>query len=1492
MNNLKGNDARVLAKELLETYFKTNPYPFTSHHINSFDQFMSEGLPSILRSRNPILLLKDLISDPDSSKPVYRYKVEIFVGGKDGRGISIGTPTIALQSAEEVRVLFPNEARLRNLSYRSTVMVDMYIQVTMMAMNARGELEPKLLPPIELKKEGDLDERIPLFKIPIMLHSRYCILNNKPAEFLREAGECEYDYGGYFIVDGQEKILITTQEQAFNTLYISNQEHDPKIQQYATISCLSPVTREVKRVAFYMNRMSETLQVQIPFVRKPLPVFILFRAMGVQSDKDILRLIFPNPESAEAKILEPLLLPSIVEAYPFTDTHLAVQFIKILTKGFSEAHVLDILHNQLFIHIEDLPGARVSFLADCVRQILRVHAKIDTPTNRDDTRNQRCLTSGFLIQMLFNELYNGWIKRINLAIDKEYVWKKTVYSNEKFLDIFQSGNRNSIFETEMMTEALMRAFKGKWGSGYGDEREGALQGLSRLSYHDFLSHCRRCVLEFDTTLKLPGPRRLNPSQYGYFCTSETPTGANIGITKNLSMMTMISTGTDPRLIMKWLLERGGVIACKDVNDDSRIAAVPMYVNGGILGYTLQPQKLTQVLKLFKWTGCLPAVASVGFNIRDRRVFLYVDEGRPCRPLIHLGPDGTVPLEKLRGIKKWRDLVMGTYGTEQIRNRGIMQGGFLDPLTPKVGPTLDEYIAELTPHMGVIEYVDPYEQNEIFIANYPELITPTSSHLEIHPSTIVGLMTSMIPFSNHNQSPRNQLSCSQSKQGLSIYSTNYINRFDNQVHVLCYPEAPLCRTLYYDYVADGSIGYGNNLILAIGCFTGYNQDDAIVMNADSIARGLFRNMTFRSYSAFEEDDEKAQTETRIANPANVVGWTELSPGLDYSKLGPNGIVERGSYVDENTVIVGRYLRSKGGKYSDASVTPQVWTSGRVEEVVVTVDNWGHRLVKVRVVQDRIPELGDKFSNRHGQKGTIGMLVRSHDMPRTAEGLVPDMIMNPHAIPSRMTIAQLLETLFGKCASLVGAVANGTAFMNDGDPSVVIGDVLEKGYGLERYGNEILYDGTTGTQIPSSIFIGQCYTMRLKHMTEDKWNARAEGRREQRTHQPTGGRGNEGGLRIGEMERDAIVGHGLSLFTRESFMKRGDGETFLICNGCGTIPIYNEKDNFYVCPLCDGPVQFSGNKTTTFELLPPNKRSLVTFSRVEMPYVVKLLEQELSTYMNIGMRFLTAKNVAKFPKPDASLLQDDLLEQYRTIALPDLQEEEVEIPERLPPVAEGPEADEEDLAALGVAPPRKEAALEGEEEAALEAETAARLATAAAAYQESTAAANAARIQTLAQVQAQAQALGGNVLVVPGLARTAAGPLEFAAAGTPLATPTATPPPPPPPAMTAAPAQVQIIQNVPLLPQGAAVLGSAVPGAPTTIVVDTSPGAMQQQGLSQFALPPPAAALGSPRNEGSAANRNRTRRAARPGGNAPSMFNAGQPAANPMGNAKVTVQKLGV
>ena len=1424
---LRGDEARELSERLLKLYYNTVDYPWTRHHIDSYDQFLSSDLPAMIRTSNPITVLEEQIGATGE----YAYKAEIFVGGLEGNKLYIGTPTLNLQNSSEVRLLFPNEARLRNLTYGSIVQADIYIRITRTQQRASGEGPGFTTTVLEMDPATEAYAylaKYPLFRIPVMLHSRYCVLNKKPEELLREAGECIYDYGGYFIVDGSEKVLITHQEQAFNTLYVQNQEREPKTLTYGSISCLSPVTRQVRRVVFGLQRREKTLQVGIPFVRKPIPVFVLFRALGIQADEDIIRLIFPDPEDAETKLLEPLLEESVVEAFPFLDTYSAIQYIKILTKGFSEAHVLDVIHNQLFIHVEDRPMARAFFLAECVRKMLRVTAGLDVKTDRDDTRNQRCLSSGFLTRMMFQGVYTSWLKFARVTIDKEYKYNSSGYKGDSFANLFSPGNLPTMLGASFITDGIMRAFKGKWtsgsGAGVGEEKAGVLQALSRLSYMDFLSHCRRVVLDFDTGMKLQGPRRLHTSQFGYFCTNETPGGASIGITKNLTNLAGISVLTNPLPFTKWLLNRAGVIGCEQVTAATAIKAVPVFVNAGIVGYTTRPLMLRGVIKLMKWTGCLPATTSVGFSIRERRVFIFLDEGRPVRPLIHLGQNGAIPVDAIRAAKTWQELVTGNY--KGTAGRAELTD-FFDPLKEKEAPSLEAYRDELAPYAGVIEYVDPYEANESYVACFPEHIHPDTSHLEIHPSTIFGLMTSVIPYANHNQSPRNQLSCSQSKQGVSVYATNFNNRFDNQVHVLSYAEAPIVRTHYYDYVAGGNMGYGQNLVLAMGCFSGYNQEDGIVMNADAIQRGLFHSASYRSYEAFEEDDPQAHTSTRIANPANMPAWTKLKPGVDYSKLDERGIIRVGEFVDESTVLVGRYLQSPGGDIRDASVTAQVWTTGRVEKVAVMISNTGLALVKIRTVQYRVPELGDKFSNRHGQKGTIGMMIRGHDMPRSASGLIPDMIMNSHAIPSRMTMAQLLEALLGKAAAAAAAIGNATTFMNEGSPAAAIGKVLQEQFGMQPMGEELLYDGQSGIMIPSTIFMGNVYTMRLKHMTEDKWNARAEGRKEQRTHQPTGGRGAQGGLRMGEMERDAVIGHSISAFVHESYMKRADGTTFTICNGCGTVPIYNEKTGLCVCPMCDGPLQYIGSTATNLELLPPVKRSLTSFSKIEMPYATKLLEQELSSYMNIGMRILTNNDLQKLEAPEIRQLSDDEQLAALSAAIPTRVLVDTIVPE-LVPLTEEQVANLEDLSALsaipppaptpeevaaqdaeasgvnasgvnnGVLPPIQEGELEEFDTAALP------LATPVQQPQQQ----QQQPYIVIPMNSAQAQAFGPTTAAVPGQAGA----------------------PPPPPQQ----AQVALVASL-AAPPPATVLPPPIPGAPPMISVDTSPAAFQAQGLPQQQQP---------------------------------------------------------
>jgi DNA-directed RNA polymerase II subunit RPB2 len=901
--------------------------------------------------------------------------------------------------------------------------------------------------------------------------------------------------------------------------------------------------------------------------------------------------------------------------------------------------VLNILRNELFAHVPNEPQARAMYLAEMVRAVIKSSNRLIPNTDRDDIRNQRLLTTGTLLRDLFAAVWKDWSKKVSLAIDNQYNYNKTLYEGDKFFDLFSAGNRHTIFQANNLNVALMKGFRGRWGTTAQNTKTGVLQPVARISYFDAMSHCRRILLDFDTSLKQKGPRQLHPSQIGYFCTNETPTGAHIGVSKNYSMMTYVSIAAPIKPIIDWLVNKGGMVKIADATQLLRANGTLVKINGGTVGFVSSPLGLVRVLKLLKWTACLSPLASISHNTLEHEIRIYIDEGRPCRPLWHLEANGawTAPALNLHKnhevVPVWRDLVMGNFS--MTKHRRITDVEFIDPLESNPNAKLEDYNALLYPHISAIEYVDPYESNEAFITWWGMSdINAQHTHVEIHPSTMLGLMVSLIPFCNHNQSPRNQLSCSQSKQGIGYYATNYLQRYDTYGSQLCYGEAPLARPMVYDHVGRGQVPYGYNCIVAMASTDGYNQDDGILFNKSSVERGMFRSLALRSYEALEEVDTMSKVEYKIANPKLVSAWTDLRPGYDYSKLDESGIIREGETIEDHTILVGRYMEHpETHLIRDASTMPTVFTGGRVESVVVLNQANGKRLVRIRILQERIPELGDKFGSRHGQKGTMGMIIPAENMPHTKEGIIPDVIVNPHGLTSRMTVAQLIECLFGKYGAEIGAKCNATPFANRDDIVKTIGNSLMD-IGMNPYAENLMYCGTTGKQLPCSIFMGPIYFMRMKHLTMDKMNSRAEGRREMRTHQPTGGRGNEGGMRIGEMERDAISAHGVSLFLQESMMKRADATHFHICNGCGTIPIYNEKENLFVCPTCDGPVEFSGSTGENLALIQPLRRSRVTFSKVEIPYALKLLDQELTTYMGAGLRYVTERSVGR--------LRDSVLE----------------------------------------------------------------------------------------------------------------------------------------------------------------------------------------------------------------------------------------------------------
>ena len=1210
----------------LNAYYEQTPLFLTRHHIDSYEHFVFNEMPQLIQSMNPIIIFKDLLS---AEKGIYRYKTEIYLGGKVEKAsdlrLEIGAPIVTLDGGKTIRRMFPNEARLRGLTYSAQIRMDIDIIVTQ--SEKRGddfESVQRVLP----------FKNFPLLRLPILLRSKLCSLGEQATDdTLTQMGESPLEHGGYFIIDGAEKLLITRQEQAFNSLYVARKAlTDLDVAVYASVVSQHPETKMNRRCSVYLMRDSNIIRVSVPSLRGQVPVFVVFRALGIESDQDIVRMIFPDAESPFTKLYEDMLIPSIEDAWPITTQAMAIHFMSTITHQGSVASVLDILRNHLFSHVPAAPKARAYYLAEMVQKVVKSEAKLIANTDRDDIRNQRLLTTGTLLRDLFSAVWKDWTKAVTLTIDKTYNYNKTLYEGEKFLDLFAPGNVTNIFQVETLNQSLMKGFRGRWGTNPHNTKTGVLQPVARISFFDAMSHSRRILLDFDTSLKQKGPRHLHPSQIGYFCTNETPTGAHIGVTKNYSMLTYVSIAAPVQPVIKWLESRGQMKSIGSASLLLRANGTVVKINGGPVGFVEDPGKLMRVLKLLKWTACLAPLASVCYNTTDREIHIYLDEGRPVRPLWHLEKGGNFPklakdmLANPDAAPVWRDLVLGTHPL--TKDRRITDVEFIDPLGAKDDATLDEYIALLSGSMSAIEYVDPYELNEAFVSWWGASdLGAQHTHIEIHPSTMMGLMVSMIPFANHNQSPRNQLSCSQSKQAIGYYATNYLQRYDTYGSQLCYGEAPLVRTIVYDHVGRGQVPYGFNCIVAMASTDGYNQDDGILFNKSAVERGLFRSLALRSYEALEEIDPISKVIYKVNNPKLVPAWTDLRPGFDYSKLDENGIIREGEFIEDHTVLCSRYLENPETKsIKDASIMPTVFTKGRVESVVVLHQANGMRLIRIRILEERIPELGDKFGSRHGQKGTMGMIIPAENMPHTAEGIIPDVIVNPHGLTSRMTVAQLLEVLFGRLGAEVAAKCNGTSFFNREDIVKTVGDSLES-LGLHPHTENIMYSGISGKQLPCSIFMGPLYFMRMKHLTSDKINSRGEGRREMRTHQPTGGRGNEGGMRIGEMESAAILAHGVTLFMQESMMKRADATNFWICNGCGTIPIYNEREKLFVCPLCDGPVEFSGQTEDTLALIPPLRRSRVTFSKVEMPYAFKLLDQEISTYMNAGFRYVTEKSVAR-------------------------------------------------------------------------------------------------------------------------------------------------------------------------------------------------------------------------------------------------------------------------
>jgi DNA-directed RNA polymerase II subunit RPB2 len=1208
-------------KFILEKYFsQTDGRQIISHQLESFNHFMDIDIPEIIQQVNPIVIhgspeiplsgprsalasatglstsaANALMGNSDAtfSQPSiqanHEYEVQIFF-----ENTSIRKPTI-FENNGAILPMMPNDARLRNLTYASPLFVDVRVRTTFIDNTKQGEkvMRERLFPNVHLGK------------IPVMVGSKYCLLHDQNHIHPQVLGECAEDFGGYFIISGGERVIISQERMSENRPFVfRNNRNSTKEVEVIEVKSIGPDNDQVPKnnavkIMYHpKNPQLFVLRAAIPRIKTEIPLFILFRALGVTADKDIIDLILgPNGDP----VYDTIITETIMESKDVQTQEQALAWISSQVNSWSsrttkQMKIQDVLNIECFPHVgikEHTWYDKACFLAHVVRKVLWVNSNRIPNDDRDGYPNKRVDLPGFLLANLFRTYFTSkMVKDIRASIGKE-IHSGSWRASGNFEDILNVSNINKIIKSVILEVGLKTSLAtGNFGSAKigGPTKIGVSQVLNRLNYISGISHLRRISTPIEKTGKLVLPRKLHNTQWGYICPSETPEGHGVGVVKNMSSTAHVSIYSNPGTIREYIQTIGTLKPLKQTTLEEKHAGTRVFLNGAWIGILSVEDTLSTLAKLqyAKRSGRIHIQTGIIWKTALREIWITTEAGRMLRPLffanalLEIAQDKTGKLvESIHALKTWEELVLWeTPGKNHL-----------------------------------LEFVDPGETENTYIATYPQEIVDHPerryTHAEIHPSTILGTLASNIPFPDHNQSPRNSYQAAMGKQAMGMYALNFRERFDALAHLLCYPQVPFVSPLMSHFYGAQKMPSGQNIIVAIATYTGYNQEDSVMINRASLDRGLFRSIFYRTYKDEERKNQSSGEEERFSFPDPTL--TRQMKNANYSKLDGTGFVPENTFVDSDDILIGKVvpIRVPTGmvipagskKYRDVSRTMRNNESGWVDRIFKNRNGEGYSFVKLRVRQDRIPEIGDKFSSRHGQKGTVGMILNPEDMPQTASGIIPDIIINPHCIPSRMTIAQLMETLLGKVCAELGCLGDGSPFNEV--TLEKLQKILRDDLGMEPSGNEILYNGYTGRQMETSIFVGPCFYQRLRHCSADKMHSRSSGPLVMLTRQPAEGRAREGGLRFGEMERDCVVAHGIAEFTKERFMECSDLFRCWSCRDCGLIAIVNPKEGIWACKGC-------GNTTN--------------FSSIEIPYAYKLLLQELET-MNITSRLLTQGKLLK-------------------------------------------------------------------------------------------------------------------------------------------------------------------------------------------------------------------------------------------------------------------------
>ena len=1096
--------------DILREYFDYEPHFMTKHHLDSYNVFISDWIGFVVESLNPFLVIKPTVH-------VYA---------------NVLNPRITKSR------YMPDDCRRQNISYAGELIVDIEVL----------RCDPKDVSKVDKK---DLVKDVSIGMIPIMVHSNYCHLKGMTDAQLRAANECIYDHGGYFIIDGKEKLIVSQENNVTNKLFASHIEPEPSekektIDDYlgdesdekkkkkvykmkAFMMCVSDDSVFPKTLRFWLDEHDE-IEVDVPHIEKKIHLTTLFRALGVESDHEILQHITSKKHQWS------WYRPCIVKGNNVFTSAAAMEKIAKDTKYKSIENLQFVLHENLFPNIQTSDSLdKAKYLGYVVSDFMEMYKGVRPLHDRDSFVNKRVNVTGQLLSDLFRDFYNQYRVTLRNKIDRVELDPKSNKDPAKYIPRI----------TTSLKFGFIDSLKGNWGLQNDSTKQGIVQDVERISYQGFISHLRRVASPLDETIKMRKPHQLDGSQWGIMCPCESPDGASIGLLKNMSIGCMISPSHKPSSIvcaLSWLANSlSNFTPLKTTNNsDAKI-----YVNNIWIGSTSNPRILVEYMKLMKQNAFIGVDTSVVWNVRDNRVYINNEGGRCCRPLINLsvlrqkkGVDMKDPIKYVKSFiqmlhrdrtnypaSPWEYLV----GGRAARQPTLQADMVVDPATHfKDVKGVSEIWKKLVSYAGIIEYVDVDESNASLVAMNVKDVTTETTHLEIHPSTCLSAYTSTIPFLNHNQAPRNVFSGAQGKQAVGIYATTFAHRIDTASAVMHYPQRPIVASVYTKYFNTENLPNGENLIVAIATYTGYNQEDSIILNGGSVQRGMFNVSGFKTITSFTKDAESIDEQSVLSGHPGSYTTTNKRSGVNYDTIDKDGMPIVGKKIYENDCIFGLLNRETAvvnneytQSYRNTSKVADKTIEGTVDKVV-TVDH----VLKVRLRKVKIPELGDKMSSRHGQKGVVGAILSPAEMPFTASGLVPDIIINPHAFPSRMTIGHLLECIVSKEMIKAGVLRYFTPF----DDKVNV---------PRTNSDEVMYNGITGEMIPCDIFMGPTYYYRLKHMVADKINYRApDGKRLMLTKQPPQGRSNDGGLRIGEMETNALVAHGFGACTKESLMERSD------------------------------------------------------------------------------------------------------------------------------------------------------------------------------------------------------------------------------------------------------------------------------------------------------------------------------------------------------------------